>query len=93
MKAKIGKMRATVSYANYPGPPCVEKNGVVIVTIATNQPPEAMIDVFVARVDNPNYSIGVTYSEVEIVGDCIVCDVCGELSSTHTCEDCDESIT
>ena len=88
MKAKLGRMLADVSYANYPGPKCAPKGTVVIVVKATNMPVSAGIDYFVARVDNPGYSIGVTASEFEELTDCTVCDVCDHLSASDICSDC-----
>jgi hypothetical protein len=71
----------------------VEKGNVVIVLDATNMPAESMIDVFVARVDNPGYSIGCTLHEVTIlegIDGCHVCDICDELTDSDLCDDCSE---
>ena len=88
MKAILGRMLADVSYANYPGHKGAPKDTVVIATKATNMPPSAGIDYFVARVDNPGYSIGVTKCEFERLMDCKVCDVCDCLSAHDICSDC-----
>jgi hypothetical protein len=93
MEVMLGRMRATVGYANHPGPPCVEKGRVVIIVPATNMPPGRGIDIFVSHVDNPGNSIGVTWDEVTVfeeIEGCHVCEVCDELCDSPRCNDCEE---
>lgn len=91
MKIMLGRMRATVGYANHPGPPCVERGNVVVVTEATNMPASSCIDAFVHRVDNPGNSIGVTWGEIDLfegITGCNVCEVCDDLCDDVLCSDC-----
>ena len=70
-----GIMLATAGYANYPGRPCVERGDVVVVTEATNLPNDRPgLDYFVARVDDPDYSIAVGADEFVFINESEGCD-------------------
>ena len=62
----VGIMKATIGYACQPGY-VVRKGDRVVVRVATNLPPSRGIDIFVARIDSPDNSIGATWSEVDII--------------------------
>lgn len=91
MKVQLGRMKATIGYACTPGRKCVEKGNIVIVIPATNMPPRECIDYFVARVNDPDNSIGCTEHEIDIFDEiegCHVCDSCCELCDNDLCNDC-----